>query len=304
MTTFQVDGASIDPSDIELNLDDIEDLPEYRPTQSRESNAIPAPPVPTYPQPQFYETADQARANRLDFLVKIFNFVRSKFNYTILFWTLIAPGTALVLFSLMVINNRPPQMQELDTPLSESSQNQSLETSVAIVLDQPIVASNGTSRPAVVSEVLEASKQVMNWQEDELLQKKANELLLAITLGVGNPTHICYQKSLEGCLDILQAGNDVDRMAALQVGDTTTVMTLDAMNRVFDRIREGNTRANRYQPDLYQVGRTKFLWAKRQLQQASPEGQASLLLMQQQMSQGASGGVLYDPQTGQMKPAQ
>lgn len=189
----------------------------------------------------------------------------------------------------------------INTALSQQSRDSVFQSAIAIVLDQPIQASDGTARSATATEVLDAGRRVMGEQESELLQRKVNEWSIAMTLGQATPGHPCYQLSMEQCVEVQQRDLDTRWQLATQAGNTDELLIVSKLGQALDRIREGSTAPHQWQPDLYQFARAKYVSATKLVKAQTPDGVARTLLnMQQNSAQQA--GMTFNPQTGKLEP--
>lgn len=220
-------------------------------------------------------------------------------HYPKLFWFLMVPGTAVALG--IGLNGNVTTDRVINTVLSPQTQSSVFQAAIAIVLDQPIQTAEGV-RPATASEILDSGKRVMALQESQLLQRKVNEWMISMTLGQATPDHPCYQLSTIQCISVQQRNLDERWQLANQVGNTDELLTVAELSKALDRVREGRTEPHQWQPDLYQFARVKYLTATQQVAAQTPNGVAQTLLHLQQHS-AQQGGMMYNPQTGQLEPS-
>lgn len=217
----------------------------------------------------------------------------AKKNEKTLFFLVAAP---LVVGSLAYFAIRSQPSPQEDQGMIDPSQGKlTLEQAIAIT-QTGVVPGN---QAASIEQVLQATRMVMAWQEDELIQYKTNQIQLAIQSGIGTPGHPCFQFAPQQCLSKLQTDALAERQDALNRGDTNTVILVDQILRAQDRIREGTTDVAKYMPQLQLMARTKYTQAIEMQQAVSPEGQAQLFNQAQQPMQA---GMQYNPATGQLEP--
>lgn len=216
----------------------------------------------------------------------------AKKNEKALFFLIAAP---VVVGSLAYFAIRSQPSPQQDRGAIDPSQGKlTLEQAIAVTQTGMITGAQAAS----IDQVLQATRMVMSWQEDELIQLKTNQIQLAIQAGIGTPNHPCFQLAPQQCLTKLQSDTLSDRQQALNRGDTNAVILADQILRAQDRIREGTTDVSKYMPQLQLMARTKYTQAIEMQQAVSPEGQAQLFNQAQQPMQA---GMQYNPTTGQLE---
>lgn len=223
-------------------------------------------------------------------------------NYPLLFWAF--AFLSITGLTLLTVKNAQQgnQAATLPTAMSQQVQQQTLEQSINIVLGRPVPDGQGRARPAVAMEIFEASKRVMQFEEEQLLQTKVNELDVAIKIGMGTPDHLCYRLSRGNCINVLEAGVDRRRQEAQATRNTDEMLITDDLYKAFDRLRQGSVQVASHDPDLYKMARVAFLSALQSLEASSPNGQAAATL--QLLEQQRNAGLMYNPATGQMEQVQ
>lgn len=201
-----------------------------------------------------------------------------KLSYPKLFLWAILPLSALSTLVLIATSLKPAPVSQTPTPNNPQVQNLELSQAIQITLGEPLQVEGQAMFVSDPSTKLEAATRVLSWQESELIQKRTNEVAVALTVGMATPGHICYQLPQESCLAKLNEQNDRKRLTAQAQGDSEAELAALMQSKVLDRVAAGQSQPHQYQPQLATMAQVQYRAAVAQLNQISPNGRATDIL--------------------------